>query len=377
MRIAIIASIWIPVPPKSFGFGAQEYLSYYIAEGMQRKGHDVTLFASGDSNVTVKLVSVNTTQVSQMKFPDPRIKDMFELMNISECYKQAANFDLIHNQLLPYGLPFAPLTKTPTLHTLHHRIYEERADIFLYKRYKDQNYVSISRTQKNIIPELNYVSTVYNGVDTSTFSFQQKPQGDYIVYLGRMKRYKGIHTAIRVAKTLGVKLKIVSPMPSPTQSDYKEVIAYWENEIQPCLGDTIEYTDEIIGEEKVNLLQNAKLLLFPLEREEPFGMTVIEAMSSGTPVVTFALGSMPELVVDGKTGYLIKFDESNRNQYTFKKTYVEGMEEATKKIYALSEADYLAMRKSARAHVEKNFSIHLMVDRYEEIYKVISEKHKD
>src|SRR5258706_10862829 len=119
MRIGLIASIWISVPPKGFGFGAQEYLAWCIAEGLMKKGHDVTLFATADSKTTAKLVSIAYQQIEDITFPDPRIKDVFEMMNLSEAYKHAADFDIFHNHLLPYGLLFPHFSPTPTVHTLH------------------------------------------------------------------------------------------------------------------------------------------------------------------------------------------------------------------------------------------------------------------
>lgn len=359
MKIAIVASIWIKVPPQDFGFGAQEYLAYYLAEGLQKRGHDITLFATGDSHVSTRLMSVSEKQVCEINFPDPRIKDTFEMINLSEAYKIGAQFDLIHNHLLPYGLLFAnAFGSRPTVHTLHHRIYNDRADIFLYKKYAEQNFVSISNAQRKIVPELNYVDTIYNGVDTNYFSFKEKPADDYLLFLGRMKKYKGIHTAIKIAKEMGVKLIIVSPMPSKTQHDYGEVMEYWNREIKPHIGQNIEYAGSIGGKEKVKLLQNAKALIFPIEREEPFGMTVIESMSCGTPIVAFAKGAIPEIVIDNKTGYLVRFEDGEK-----------GLTEKVKLLYSLNENSYRELRISSRNQVKSKFDINTMVENYENLYK--------
>ncbi len=364
MRIAIIASIWISVPPQGFGFGAQEYLAYHIAEGMKRKGHDVTLFATADSKTSGTLVSVAEKQVMDIGFSDPKVKDIFELINVSEAYKRADEFDIIHNHLLPYGLLLADWSKTPTVHTLHHKIYREHADIFLYERYKKQNFISISRAQRSIIPELNYIATVYNGVDCIFYRFKQSASSDnYLLYLGRLKKYKGIHTAISLAKRLHVKLKIATPLPNISQPDYKEVNDYWEQEIKPQLGENIEYVGSVKGQEKINLLGNAKALIVPVEREEPFGMTLIEAMACGTPVIAYAAGAIPEIMIDGKTGYEVSFSNS------------EQLYKAVERLYSMPEKDYLMMRKLSRAHIEKNFSVERMVENYEMVYRqVLSNK---
>lgn len=369
MRIAIIASIWISVPPKDFGFGAQEYLAYSIAEGLKKKGHDVSLFASGDSKVTTRLVSISKQQVKDIDFPDTKIKDVFELINLSEAYKNNHQFDIIHNHLLPYGLLFAPLTKTPTVHTLHHKIYPTRADFFLYKQYVSQNFISISQSQRLIMPQLNYISTVYNGIDTSFYKFKDKPSSNYLLYLGRMKQYKGIHTAIHLAKKLHIPLKIAAPLPFKTQSDYEEVMNYWETKIKPNIANNIEYIDAISGSEKTILLQNAKALIFPVEREEPFGMTIIEAMACGTPVIAYDMGATQELLIDKKTGYLVNYRHYKSSLgLLIKKKDSSGLEEAIKHLYSLNQKDYEIMRSNSRKHVEKNFTVEKMVNQYEKIY---------
>ncbi len=356
MRIALIASIWISVPPKGFGFGAQEYLAYHIAEGLKKKGHEVTLFATADSQVSTKLVSVSKKQVKDINFPDPRIKDVFELMNLCEAYRIANQFDLIHNHLLPYGLLFAEQVQTPVVHTLHHQIYPNRADVFLYKRFCRQNYISISNAQRLIMPELNYVNTVYNGIDTNFYSFKNLPKNNYLLYIGRLKKYKGIHTAIKISQELGLPLKIAAPLPSKNQPDYTEVYEYWESEIKPHLGNSIEHIDGVLGKEKIYLIQNARVLIFPVERPEPFGMTVIEALSCGTPVIAYNTGAIPELILDKKNGYLVKENDFTR------------LKKAVQELYALPQKEYQQLRYDCRKHVEKHFRVETMVDNYEKTY---------
>lgn len=359
MKIAIIASIWIKVPPSGFSFGAQEYLVYYLAEELKKRGHELTLFASGDSNVTTKLISVTSNQVSEILCKDVKIKDYFEIMNIAEAYKHADDFDILHNHLLPYALPFTDLfRRVPTVHTLHHLIYRDRAESFLYKRYRGQNFISISDRQRKNFPELNYIATVPNGIDTTFYSYKEKPDGDYLLYIGRMKRYKGIHTAIRIAKKLDLALKIASPLPMQNQYDYDEVIDYWEQEIKPFIGGKIEYIGNCVGDQKISLYQNAKALIFPVEREEPFGMTVIEAMSCGTPVVAFAKGAIPEIVKDQETGFLANFEEGE-----------SGLIDKVKLLFSLNETEYQKLRKSSRDVAVAKFDIKLMVDNYEKIYQ--------
>lgn len=364
MKIGLIASIWIRIPPPGFGFGAQEYLAYAIAEGLQKRGHDVTLFASGDSETSGKLVSITPTGVGIMPSSDRKIKDIFELMNIHEAYRMSEKFDIIHNHLLPYGLLYADLFKTPSVHTLHHVIYKDRADIHLYEKFAKQNFISISKAQQKIMPDLNYIHTVYNGVDPTFYRYCDKPQGNYLLYLGRIKRYKGIHTAIHIAKKLGLPLKIAAPLPFPMQSDYEDVMDYWEKDVKPLLGGIIEHIGVLEGEAKISMLQHAKALIFPVERSEPFGMTVIEAMSCGTPVIAYDNGALPELMTDGIHGFLVPSMDTHL------------LEEKVKNLYAMSTEAYLSMRKSAREQVEKHFSIDHMVDSYEKTYQKILKERK-
>ena len=376
MKIAIVASIWISIPPKDLGFGAQETIAYYLARELGKRGHEVTVFATGKSN-ELKIVPIWDKPIEEVEFKDLNIKDTFELLNLSNAYSNAQNFDLIHNHLLPYGLLFAAgKTKTPTVHTLHHRIYKDRADFFIYDKYKEQSFVSISNSQREILPELNYISTVYNGVDSDYYSFQAAPSGDYLLYIGRMKKYKGIHIAIDIAIKKGLKLKIAAPLPHPEQPDFAEVNAYWEDEIHPRLKNkNIEYLGDVRGKEKVTLLQNAKALIFPTAREEPFGMTIVEAMSTGTPTIAFEdAGAVPEIIIDGESGFIVNLATNEGSNFIVKQVGEEGLIEAIDKLFNMPQASYLKMRQEARRRIEENFTIKIMVDNYEKTYAMLLNK---
>lgn len=392
MKIGIIASIWISNPPQEFGFGAQEYLTYHLAEGLKKRGHDVTLFASGDSRTSVNLVSVTPIQVIDITPSDNKIKDIFELMNISRAYKMAGEFDIIHDHLLPYGLLFADLFPTKTIHTLHHQIYHV-SDYYIYERYKDQKFITISNAQRNLkinnpspidvraygnTPlHLNYIGTVYNGIDPEFYKFKPKPDGHYLLYIGRMKRYKGIHTAIKIAQKLGLELKVATPLPNPSQPDFEDVNEYWEKDIKPQLGGNIQHIGPVSGSKKIEVLSDAKMLLFPIEREEPFGMTLIEAMACGTPVVAYNKGAMSEIIKDAQTGYLVNNGVESPVKFATEPKGFEGLTYAVEKIYHLPEADYLNMRKKSRQRVEDMFTIDKMVEGYEAVYnKVIGDRGK-
>lgn len=369
MKIGIIASTWIKVPPEGFGFGAQEYLTYHIAEGLIKKGHEVTLFASGDSKTTARHIPSIEKAGIRLNSIDTMTNPLLQLFNLSTAYKYMDEFDIIHNHLLPYGLFFEPLTKTPTVHTLHHAIHHDLFDIEMYKRHRKQRFISISDSQRKIVPELNYIATVYNGVDPDFYQFQDNADTDYLLYIGRMKHYKGIDLAIDVAEKLGLELKIAALLPVPSQHDYKVTHQYWKDKIKPRLSNKITHLNNVIGEEKVKLLQNAKALIFPVEREEPFGMTVIEAMSCGTPVIAYARGAMPELVADGRNGFLVNDPNAKQQISTLiSDSGVPGLIKAIKRIYDMSQAKYKSMRNAARRSVENQFSVEQMVNAYEKVY---------
>lgn len=354
MRIGIIASVWISVPPSDFGFGAQEYLASAITENLVKQGHDVTLFASGDSKTSAKLVSVCDKAVRGIEFPD-QIASVFELMNVEAAISQSKQFDVINNHLLPYGLPLANLSRCPVVHTLHHQIYNHRAGKFLYEHYRNQSFISISNSQRLNMPELNYVETIYNGTDTNFYSFSDYPVDQFAV-MTRLKRYKGVHTAIEAAVSEKFDLKIAAPLPTKNQPDYTEVNEYWE-EIEPKINknENIEYLGSVSGKNKLDLLKNSKAFLFPVERPEPFGMTIIESMACGTPVIAFNQGAVPEIIDNGIDGLIVDPEDG-----------VEGFIKAIKRLNGLSQQEYLAMRQAARKKVENKFSVERMVDHYEQ-----------
>jgi glycosyltransferase involved in cell wall biosynthesis len=359
MRIGLIASIWISVPPKYFGFGAQEYLASVLADGLSEKGHSVVLFASGGSATRAALHSVVDQPVSTIPSTDSKLKDMYEILNVSEAISQSSSFDILANHLLPYGLPFAPLTGVPVVHTLHHQVYPTRADHVLYDRYRTQPFVSISDAQRLLYPTLRYIQTVYNGTDTTYYQFEDSPTDEYLTTITRLKPYKGIHTAIEVAHQLGQPLKVAAPLPRPHQPDYDDVMAYWQT-IKSSFRGQAEYLGEVVGVSKVGLLQQAKAFLFPIERDEPFGMTLIEAMACGTPVIAFGRGSVKEIVVDGVTGYVVPPSDG-----------VPGLVRAMQRLNALTETEYRAMRLACRTRVEQHFSSERMVNEYEKLFESI------
>jgi len=372
LRIAVLASNYIKVPslPKDVPqgeSGAPEKIMSTITEGLVQRGHDVTLFASGDSQTSARLVSV-TKRATAL---DPKIGKgkhiEFEHLLISECYRMAkeGEFDIIHSIFDTRSAYYTQFTSTPTVSTLHSPLDDFVKQTVLSHFANTQYYISISNAQRKPLPQLQYIQTIYHGIDTSAITFNKTIDSDYMLFVGRIVPEKGIETSIKTAETLGKKLYLLGSV--------DENIPFWTQEIKPHIDNAFIYHLGYISKEKVyHFYQNAKLFLFPIQWEEPFGLVMVEAMACGTPVVTFARGSVPEVIKDGETGFIVNpSDEDIRGDWIVKKTGLEGLREAVEKIYSMPENDYKQMRRSCRAHVEKNFTAERMVNDYEQVYRNI------
>lgn len=350
MRIAQVVPIWEKVPPEMYG-GTQRVV-YNLTEGLVRAGHDVTLFATGDSKTSAKLISV---------YPRALYRDniswdnhIYPTLNYIAAFDLENKFDIIHchidrhTEYLAFAL--AKYIKTPVIFTLHFILPQtpDREDrrIFLEK-FKNSNFVSLSNSQRKPMPGLNFIATVYNGIDISEIEYIAKP-GKSLVWLGRMSRVKGAKEAIKIAKKSGFNLIMAGKLDKLNRDD----LEYYDNEVAPLIdGKQITYIGEVDKNGRNDLFRKAFALINPIQWEEPFGLVPIEAMAAGVPVVANTFGAMPELIKDGKVGYLI-----NNN--------IDEAVNALKKIDKINRAD-------CRKHVESNFSNHKMVDKYIETYKLI------
>jgi len=342
MRIAQVSPLKERVPPLTYG--GIELVVSLLTDELVRRGHEVTLFASGDSQTLARLKSVSPHALRL----DPTIQeyDAYELLELSQVYEQAATFDIIHSHLGYYALPFTNLVKTPTIHTLHY-LRPHSLDLFAY--YRQQPYVSISQAQRLILGRtslnLNYVRTVYNGINPEAYPFQPQPQTPaYLAFVGRFSPEKGPHHAIQVAKEMGWPLKMVGKVDQVDRD-------FFEQEIAPQLdGKQIEYLGEADHALKVELLGNAAVTLFPITWQEPFGLVMIESMCTGTPVIGIGLGSVPEVIAHGQTGFVC-----------------QSVEEVASLIPAALELN----RQACREHVLQKFSVSRMVDGYEAAYEQV------
>ncbi|GAB4324598.1 MAG: glycosyltransferase family 4 protein [Leptolyngbyaceae cyanobacterium] len=339
MRIAQIAPLWERVPPTTYG--GTELVVGLLTEELVRRGHEVTLFASGDSITKATLESVHPKALRL----DKSVKEaaIYEMLQLTRVYERAKDFDIIHSHMGCAALPYARLVKTPTVHTLHGIFTPDNEKLFTYAR--QQPFISISHDQREPRLGLNYAATVYNGIDTSAYRFYPKPSDPpYLAFLGRLSPEKGTHLAIEIAKRSGWTLKIAGKIDAVD-------VEYYETEIKPHIdGEQIQYLGEANHVQKNILLGNAVATLFPITWREPFGLVMIESMVSGTPVIAMKLGSTSEVIAHEQTGFLCS-----------------SVEECLQALQRIPEID----RAKCRQHVEENFSVQRMTDGYEAVYQQV------
>ncbi|MCD0489433.1 glycosyltransferase family 4 protein [Pedobacter sp. MC2016-14] len=288
LKIAVLSTVAWRTPPRHYG--PWEQMASNLTERLVKAGHEVTLFATGDSLTKAKLDSVIESGYEENRNQDAKV---IECLHISNLMEKSNQFDIIHNHFDFLPLSFSALIKTPVITTIHG--FSSEKIIPVYQKYnKSSSYVSISDANRH--PNLNYLATVYNGIETDEFQFNHTP-ADYLLFFGRIHPDKGTAEAIEIARQCGRKLIIAGIIQDE---------AYYRERIQPQLDENIVFTGSAGPEERNKLLSNASALLHPINFDEPFGLSVAEAMICGTPVIAFNRGSMPELIQSGKTGFLVQ-----------------------------------------------------------------------
>lgn len=347
MRIAQIAPLWKTVPPQKYG-GVELAVSN-ITEGLIKKGHDVTLFACGGSKTKGKLIEIIKEPLYELTgcFSWDAISPYEFLMYYALAEKvKNREFDLIHNHLGFQLLPLAPLIDVPIVTTMHSSL--EPDFPYLAEKFKNNNYVSISNAQRELAPYLNYVETIYHGLQNSEYEPRLSGDSDYYLFLGSLIKNKGVNIAVKAAKELGIKLFLAGEF-RESEKDF------YDKEVDPYIdGKQIRVLGEVTTKEKNRLLRGAKALLFPSQWKEAFGLVIIEALTHGTPVVAYGNGAVPEIIIEGKTGYIV----DDYDDFKSKIMQVGGLS-----------------RKACREDAEARFDVSVVVDNYISLFaKLVKEK---
>ena len=338
MRSGMLSPIAWRTPPRHYG--PWENVASLITEGLVTRGHDVTLFATADSQTNAKLIAVCEKGYEE----DPNIvPKVWESLHIAELFEHADDFDIIHNNFDFLPLTYTGLIKTPVITTIHG--FSSPGILPVFKKYnKKVFYVSISDTDRS--PNLDYIKTIHHGLDINQFDFQPDPD-NYLLFFGRFHPDKGAKEAIEIAKTCNKRLIMAGIIQDKN---------YFKKHVEPFIdNDRVIYLGSADPVKRNSLLGKASAMLHPINFNEPFGLSVIESMACGTPVIAINRGSMPELIQNGKNGFL-----------------VSNIDEAVQAVDRIKEID----RKCCRKTVENNFTVDCMVDKYIDVYEQVLEKTK-
>ena len=333
MHIAMLAPIAWRTPPRHYG--PWENVASLLTEGLVARGHDVTLFATADSQTSGTLRAVCPRGYEEDRSLIPKV---WECLHISELFEHADGYDMIHNQFDFLPLTYTGLTATPVVTTIHG--FSSPGILPVYKKYNHKVfYVSISDADRS--PDLDYIKTIHHGIDIKQFDFQPAPD-DYLLFFGRIHHDKGARQAIDIARACNKKLILAGIIQDQ---------AYYEQYVVPHIdNDKVVYIGSVGPVERNRLLGKAGALLHPIQFDEPFGLSVIESMACGTPVIAFDRGSMPELIENGKNGFL-----------------VNNVDEAIGTVERIKEID----RADCRRHVERHFTVDRMINEYIQVYEMI------
>jgi glycosyltransferase involved in cell wall biosynthesis len=340
MRVAVLSPCWFPVPPT--GYGGIEWVVALLADGLADAGHEATLFASGDSRTKAELAFVHETAPSEWIG-----HTYWELRHSLAAFARAGEFDVINDHTGMLGLTLGGLVDTPVVHTVHGPLGGEPGDMYeqICSVVPNSRLISISMNQRKPKPDLPWLANCPNAIEFSLYPVQPH-RGDYLLFLGRMSPEKGCHRAIAVAVEAGIPLKIAGKNREPLEREYFRQL------VEPHLSDEIQYLGEVTHGEKVELLQNARATLFPIEWEEPFGLVMIESMACGTPVIATRWGAVPEVIEHGVSGVI-----------------VDDYREMAAALEESDRLDPMELRRFAEAH----YSPERMVDDYVRAYRAAAD----
>ncbi len=345
MRIAQVAPLYESVPPKYYG-GTERVVSY-LTEELVRQGHEVTLFASGDSETKARLVAACRRSLRLDKHCIDHLAH--HTVMLERVFQQAQEFDIVHFHVDYLHFSMSRRQQITHVTTLHGRL--DIPDLFpLYQEFRDMPVISISNVQREPLPWANWQATVYHGIPADMYRFHEEP-GRYLAFLGRISPEKRVDRAIEIAKRVQIPLKIAAKV-DPVDK------RYFKREIEPLLGDPlVEHVGEIGDGEKNEFLGNAYALLLPIDWPEPFGLVIIEAMACGTPVIAYRGGAVPEVMEEGHTGFIVEA--------------LEDAVEAVRRVPKLS-------RKRCREVFEQRFTATRMANDYVRVYeRLINSKQEE
>ena len=336
MKIAVVSKLWEATSPVATG-GTGACVGYLVEE-LQKRGHEVSLFAASDSMRSVELVGDRSSGDFRRHYSEP-----IEYLNIAAAFDRRCAFDVIHCHNEYKSLFFGAASATPSLHTVRYGEFFSD-ELAVFDRFRHLNFASISQAVKNMLPDLNWRGVVQNGLDLRRFPFCAVKE-DYLLFLARLSPQKGPDIAIRIAQAAGKRLIMAGK-----RSD--KDAAYLAEKVDPFIdGERIKYLGEVDFATKIDLLARATALLHPISYLEAFGMTIIEAMACGTPVIAFDRGAIPEVIVHGRTGFIVTGEAE--------------MIETVGRVGVIKPAD-------CRRHVEENFTVEKMAEGYEKLYHQIS-----
>ena len=340
LRIAQICPVATAVPPQ--GSGSVELITWLLTEGLVKRGHEVTLFATGDSTTSATLASVYPHGYWHDTSMWPW--ELYEMLNLAAAVERGREFDVIHFQAAyyPMSLGFTRLSPVPLVQTLHHSPSED--EVKLWARYPEAPFVAISKEQARLLSGLNVVGTVLHGIDTDSFTFREHPD-DYVLFLGRFTDGKGVVQAIEIAKRAGYRIILAAP-----EDDY------YHQKVKPFVdGERVVYAGEVGHDRKVELFGGARALLYPVQSGEPFGLVLAEAMACGTPVAALDRGAVREVIDDGVTGIVFAGEDE--------------MASGLSRVLALD-------RRRVRERGVERYGAMRMVDEYVEVYRRLVDEHR-
>ncbi len=377
MKVAYVSSAEFGCPAPTNRIQAALWVSQQVIEGMTNLGYKTIYIGAGTSTVkATEKVSMGPAFFDLYPYDDwirytvaekdrtlTAYQSKLQLFLLN--YLQNHSVDLVHFHTSPpiFSLPYTQYIRQPKIHTFHDPLFPSYGHIFSsVQTVASNNFVTISNAQRRGLPDLSYIATVYNGIAIDDYPHQETSVTQHLLFLGRIMPQKGPHNAVLVAKQMSMPLVLAGKYVASAKE-------FLDTAVIPFVdGEMIRHVGVVEMKEKIALIQHACCLLFPIEWEEPFGLVLIEAMVCGTPVVAYNRGSVPEIVKDGVTGFIVDPDESgdwaNKGSWVIKKTGIEGLVEAVKRI---GEID----RKACRKHVEQHFTVEKMVDGYEQVYKKI------